>query len=52
MIRTYPICTAHSHRRVEGLRSIIRRIEADVAREPKREIRLAAGATPRHGILS
>lgn len=35
MIRTYPICLTGPAPRPEGLRSIIRRLEAEIERQPR-----------------
>jgi hypothetical protein len=35
MLRTYPICLAPATCRPEGLRSIIRRLEAEIAQAPR-----------------
>ena len=45
MIRTYPICQSPAHRHQESLRSILRRLERDLEREPVLSVTRPA---PRH----
>jgi len=45
MLRTYPICHSGTTHRPEGLRAIIRRLEAEIERRPQ-TIRVTPPARP------